>query len=41
MDPNIVRILGSPDTWLKDLPDNHGKLIQFSSFHLGASAVRV
>ena len=41
MDPNMVRILGSPDTWLKDMPDNHGKLIQFSSFHLSASAVRV
>ena len=41
MDPNMVRILGSADTWLKDLPDNHGKLIYFSSSHLGASAVRV
>ena len=26
----MVRILGSADTWLKDLPDNHGKLMHFS-----------
>ena len=32
MDPNMVRILGSADTWLKDLPDNHGKLIHIFLF---------
>ena len=35
----MVRILGSADTWLKDLPDNHGKLMHFS-FHFSIS-VRV
>ena len=32
MDPNMVRILGSADTWLKDLPDNHGKLMHLVLF---------
>ena len=26
----MVRILGSADSWLKDLPDNHGKLLLLS-----------
>ena len=33
MNPNMVRILGNEESWVKDLPPNHGKSIHFSFSH--------
>ena len=36
MNPNMVRILGNEESWVKDLPPNHGKSMHFS-FHIPIS----